>query len=478
MTSNLNKKFLFIFKQFGFGLFDHINLSETERKKLYKKMPGTWLMATSCYTILDNFCSKVFENRDQVFSKQSNLLLKIKNVEKNKYQMFINEVDVTPSTNKEKVSKGAMSQYIRMLACFKLISWENIEQKEFSKIILNEGYFKLNLNFYRLIKKNIKDEIFDIKNIFNKIAKSTISNKKYLKCFYYSLFIYITLKLDESLIYKNESYLNDFVFSLSERDVKKDNLKAGEYNLKTRLDKLSGETTYKSGATTYNHLSKNLIFQIANILNLQTNNLSESNILNELNNDSKQKILEYFFNSIIEHFDLSNESDFVSESLEYVEKYVPNFDLYEEIKIEKIVSNQRAQLRKNILESRNVNNDEYYSDLEPIDSQNTYLPDHIDQQEAAHIYSVSEIKKKILKGNNEYYDILSDPNNGLLMDKIYHNAFDRDWFEFDTNGCMIPNDGWNERYSNNQYTKKYPLLKIKKSTFNKIMMSYFELIKK
>lgn len=471
MTSNLNKKFLFIFKQFGFGLFDHINLSETEIKKLYKKMPKIWLMDTSCYTILDNFCSKVFENRDQVFSKQSNLLLKIKNVEKNRYQMFINEVDVTPSTNKEKVAKYTMSQYIRMLACFELISWENIEQKEFSKIILNEGYFKLNLNFYRLIKKNIKDEVFDIKNIFNKTAKSTITNKKYLRCFYYSLFIYITLKLDESLIYKNESYLQNFVLSLSERNVKKDNLKAGEYNLKIRLDKLSGETTY-------NHLSKNLIFQIANILNLQTNNLSESNILNELNDDSKQKILEYFFNSIIEHIDLSNESDFVSESLEYVEKYVPNFDLYEEIKIEKIVSNQRAQLRKNILESRNINNDEYYSDLEPIDSENTYLPDHIDQQEAAHIYSVSAIKKEVLKGDKEIVNKLSDPNNGLLMDKIYHNAFDRDWFEFDTNGYMIPNDGWNERYVNNNYSKKYPLLKIKESTFNEIMSEYFKLAKK
>ncbi|MDR2636291.1 MAG: HNH endonuclease [Mycoplasmataceae bacterium] len=92
-----------------------------------------------------------------------------------------------------------------------------------------------------------------------------------------------------------------------------------------------------------------------------------------------------------------------------------------------LYSKERTYFRTNILSSRGIDYDKIYSDLENSPANEI----HVSLLEACHIYEVREIKRK--KDNKE---IVSDPNNGILLNAACHKLFDSRIVSFDAEGIL------------------------------------------
>jgi hypothetical protein len=93
------------------------------------------------------------------------------------------------------------------------------------------------------------------------------------------------------------------------------------------------------------------------------------------------------------------------------------------------IGNERSKLRGNILKELNLDEKSYYIDIENYDKGTPMVI----STDACHIYEVKEIKNK-LRDNKDVSDSdkdsLSDVNNGLLLPKDVHKAFDGQVFSF------------------------------------------------
>lgn len=161
-----------------------------------------------------------------------------------------------------------------------------------------------------------------------------------------------------------------------------------------------------------------------------------------------------------------------------------NYNMHKEfvdvIQLNNDIERCRQKLRENILKNRNKNNDTYYSDIESSSNEFNYLPDAIEQMEAAHILPVSDIKLKIKnnpKQKEEYLSLLSNENNGIIIDHVYHDAFDKNWLRLDYNGVFQPTEEWNKRYTIKGKIYKHGLVKIKGEVLSKEMKNFILLRK-
>lgn len=101
-----------------------------------KRNPKIWRMGTSIIFILNN----IKENANNI--KDINNLC-IKNITSNKYQMFINDINVTPSIKKIPVSWAAMQQYLWTLYNVGILATKENFQKPTIKrinIIINDNF--------------------------------------------------------------------------------------------------------------------------------------------------------------------------------------------------------------------------------------------------------------------------------------------------------------------------------------------------
>lgn len=108
------------------------------------------------------------------------------------------------------------------------------------------------------------------------------------------------------------------------------------------------------------------------------------------------------------------------------------------------VDNKRMLLRKQIINQRLANKEEYCNDLENTFPEKWYTKDC----EAAHIFDIWRIKKEIEETVNEAKQgweekvekLIEDsynPNNGILLLSQWHHYFDKNLFTFNSDGELI-----------------------------------------
>ncbi len=428
-----------------FGLYDLMFCkTEEEAKIANNESPKLWNMDTSFYRIIKKFHENTKDENIELFKNNDLVLNKINNT--NRWNLFVSNIDVTPrQVLKGEIgsAKSTVQQYLKTLYMFKLISIPDFKDVK-SKIMIENKHFAFNLNFYGFYNADSIDDWLDISNMFYLITDGIKNDFKMFKHFSFSLFMSIVAFLDDpknKILNPSDEVLNSIGFLKDKNENNEKDSLNKKLNLNEKLKKIWKET--------YSQLCEVFI-----------NKIKESQKLN-----SHNEILEYFLSTLetllgIKNIDLSDykTTDFVNY------KGIINK--------EKEISKARSKLRDNILKARNKLNDRYYSDITPIDESINFIHDCIEQQEAAHIIAVSEIKKMIEK-DEEAFEYLSNPNNGIIMDHIYHDAFDRGWINFNLKGEMIATWKWNEVYvdDNNNY-KKYPLMKIKEEVFNDEMKNF------
>lgn len=444
MENNLIKKIEMIFY-----LFDNIcEISDFKKdaKKKVKKNSKIWNIDTSIFSIINNFFLKIKElvNED-VLEKDSFLFLKKIDKNSERFSIFFLDKNVTPSL-KEHVAYSTMWQYLRILNYFDLI----IIPTKTKKALYEINKISWSINIYSFLREYKINKFFTLENLGYFISQGIKNDIYGYKDISYSIFLLIIYKLDiNRLIINDKSIINFFHFASFKSNKKINNVLSNDLHFSEKLDKIWNETY------------KELILKFFDNINEKFKDKNEYFLL--------KKIIDEILNNL--DLNWSNRYSY-DDSFNKIFEYKSN--LVGEINLEREISNARSKLRENILSSRNNNDDIYYSDIEPIDDNIDFVHDCIDQQEAAHIISVSSIKK-IIKNNRDYFYLLSDPNNGLLMDHIYHDAFDRGWLRFNVKGEMIATYKWKEKYFDNKNNKyiKYPLMKIKKNVFSSEMKNNF-----
>lgn len=410
-------------------------LNDKQKSKLLKnEKVKAWNMDTSILTIIDNFLSKLkkLEFKD---IKNNELWIKAIN---GKYSFLLGKLNITPTEKSTGlVAYNTKDQYFRILSFFNLIFSDDYDKTKRSH---RDTLIHFDYNFLNFFNKNNLDDWLSVETILDFISKGIIQKRNDYKRIVYSFLLSFVYVLDE----KKEIINNVNHFILIEF-VKRKNIKGIEREL-TYLEKLE-----KMTKETYGEIVKKTKNKITE-LTKKTDNY---------------EIIEYFFDRIIKLI-LSSNTFFQDDEYGLFTNDDLDVKLREHIEYNNFIndiSKHRSKLRNNILKLRNKNNDLHYSDIDPIDEKIIFIHDCVEQQEAAHIWSVKDIKKS--KGENIFSD-LENPNNGILIDYVYHDAYDRGWLKLDVNGHFIPTKEWKDRYydyENNTYLK-YPLMKIKESVFN------------
>lgn len=412
------------------------------------RLPKIWNMDTSFYTILAAFFKKLenIKNSGVDLSQLITKTIKIKYVKRNKknnplYTLIVDGFDVLPSSRIECAAVNTISQYIRLLNFFDLIIIPDINKSKLNQIINDESELVFSLNIRNYIDDLHVDDLLTtekaIEYMIAGIKKDIIS---YIDASY-CIFVHIIWTLSN----QNKDILNKINEIIGIRFVTKKEIK----DTKKQVDNIY-DVVNKSGRETYGVLTKKII--------------------NNLKHDCPN---EFILNFFLDKFIISY---YYYQNFENIEHTIDNemLSLAKEMELNRKIQQERAKLRDNILTSRKIN-DNHYSDLEPLDKNVVFINDCVAQQEAAHIFPVSEIKKMIKK-KEILFESLSDPNNGILMDHVYHDAFDRGWIRFNSKGEMVPMHTWKKHYVNENTGEyiKYPLMKIKDNVFNKMMSNYME----
>lgn len=428
------------------------NVSKNDKIKVIKNLkPCIWNMDTSILTIIEKFLEKIKDVfKYSLDFKEKKIIVKLnENKIKKRYSFFLDEKNITPSNMKD-VAKTTKNQYIRVLVFFNLIGAKDLE-----KSLLQDYYEFIPiidiLNFYYT---NNLDKWLSLDKIIEFVRKSLfLENNDHKRLAYSFLLCFIYLLDSQKQIFPKLESLKYINFIKNKKI-------DGEYsnNLSSieKIEKISKETYGKLVEKT------------------------REEILKIYSSNDDYKILDTFFDLLIYESSNSKEKNYIID-LYHNEKidYSLLDDVLEKIDIDKKIFNARSKLRQNILNIRNSNNDLHYSDIEPVDKNIFFMHDCIDQQEAAHILSVKNIRLSNKNIEDKLKD-LEDPNNGILMDYVYHDAFDRGWLILDFNGYFNPTKEWDERYfdfKTNKYVK-YPLMKIKDKVFNKEMLKFIENISK
>lgn len=450
MHSDIKTKFELIAEKFTY--LKEIESVSKKSNNLLSMTAKLWNMDTSILTILEAFLKKISEFKKTI--NESCYDLKIIQVPKENntyYKLMYGNENVTPSS-KDSVALSTIYQYIRVLLFFDIViinDYENlrgnIEKGNPIKIVFTA-------TFRTLISLNDWNKWFNKNRFIDFITKGLTKKVLGFNDMSYSYFMSLIYYLDDEKILANNSIY--FKHCLTKMN-KKINNQAPSDDVHVKMNKILNETYIK------------LVERFINILN-------KDNAY-----DDNYKIMNFVLNEIINNLDLNILYDGELDDTEFSE-------FIEKCKVTKKIQNGRSSLRENLLKERNPENSNYYSDLEPINSNDLYTPDCINQIEAAHIYPVSGIKNKILNNdddlkNKEYFNYLSDYNNGILMDHIYHDAFDRGWLILNYNGEFEPTDEWNRNYKDRYIDSdkkiiKYPLVRIKRDVFQKEVKKYISML--
>lgn len=470
-NTNINNHKSLIIKKFDaiYNLFtkgDSISqyLKESKTRHLNDFTPKIWNMDTQILTILNSFFDKVSKIG---FNENDNYNLSIIS-ENEKYKLLFNTQNVTPSSSKNKieVAKNTMSQYVRVLSFFNVIIIK--DYNELSKFISdnNDTYDSYDIflsNEFRLIcLTGSVTRWMTLGTIYDFIIKGIKNKNKDIMNMAFSLFVSTCYYLDKNHIIFNNEDDNKWTCIKPLKNKKiKDIGHVNNMNKFKILKKILNET--------YISLSKKI----------------ESLLLNELKDKSAEfnahlisldeYVIDKFLDDILFLLMDENEISFLTDI---------NYEIYKEfqktIELNNDINKCRQKLRDNILKSRNINNDTYYSDIESCSFDFNYLPDAIEQMEAAHILSVSDIKLNIKNNPDEkekYLKMLSNENNGIIIDHIYHDAFDKNWLKLDYNGVFQPTKEWNKRYTLNGKIYKHGLVKIKDNVLNDEMINFISMRK-
>ena len=408
-----------ILKAFGYG-------------KPKNESPKLWNLNTSPLTILERFHKKLVEVNLDLF--EHNILKVVKNGHNSKlnamYRLLWNEYNITPITkkNNDSAAKGTLNQYLRVLNYFDLIILNSMED-DVNSIIKNEGKIYFSINIFEFIYSKSVDKWLSLERIIDFIVQGINKTIDGYKDIAFSLFLCIMYSINKDLVF--ELIDEEKVF------YKKENKQSFAFEIKNNYD------------STYKRLVKFIIDKVKDFLKTNSNYEVLDCLINLIYSRLKNEEIKFTFDSLI----TDNE-----EKLKLLEQ-------------DNLIQNYRSKLRENILKTRKPTDDKYYSDITPIDKNVIFYHDAYEQQEAAHILDVWRIKDNF-EINDESLNYLSDPNNGILIDHIYHDALDNGWISFNTKGEMIPKDKWNEYYGDEIMSKKYPLMKIKDEVFNENMKQY------
>lgn len=427
-------------------LLKKINPLLPDNKKEIKKILGLWNMDTSLKTIIDTFKIKIsqikFNSLD--INDYSKVFLQIEKVD-NEYKFLINNINVTPITNKKCVAaKSTKNQYLRTLTFFDLLDRKTLDNLESST-------FSLTIKFIEFYYAKNVDEWWKLDKIISFIKFGINSSNYKFKTLVYSFLICLIYSLDkDKIIVSKIVYFLEIKFLKNKKD--KDGKYVNDLPYYQKIDKAIHDTY------------KDLI------------DLTRNKLIEQIKLETSRKVGDFDDYSILEFFlNLIDDSGYYERKDETFNKDTLKM-LLDEIDFDKKISNSRSKLRGNILTLRNKNNDLHYSDIEPLyGSDSKFIHDSIEQQEAAHIFSVKDLKKSKNYSKEDILMQLEDPNNGILMDYVYHDAYDRGWLSLKLDGHFDPQKEWIERYYvNDKPHDKYPIMKIRDDVYNLTMKEYIK----
>lgn len=339
----------------------------------------------------------------------------IKYVDKlnDRYSFIINiNNNVTPAKDKKEVAYSTVRQYIQIGNSLGLLERKNsdITSKCDSKVYINPKFWQIN-------SKNVESELTDLFLIT--LLNSLNSRIEYQRNLGISIFLSLIDTVDDNIF----DQLDDS-FYLKPKTGRNKYLKNNTIYLNTENGKqfikhIRGIDTliYGKGKKTYIELCEKLL-----------DKYSFDDIINEMFNVVHDQSLN------IDHI-LNKKIKENSKKWDILDKY------------QKEIQNKRIKLRENIKINRvATQNDIKYTDLE--NSKNNFI--YVQSQDACHIYDINKIKmdlRNYIENTDldeiDYHKIdeilnkADDFNNGLLLNKICHNIFDKNYVWFDEDGKLF-----------------------------------------
>lgn len=357
--------------------------------------------------------TRVIDNLQSVnFDEKS--IIKIIQIDKNKYKLMLDDFNITPTVKKDKLtSQSAIRQYLQIGSGLSFIDFGNEDK------IQDNSEYKI-LPWLLSLKKHKEHELI---SQFIYILICGFNHEVYFcKNLSFSLFISLIDEYDSSLF--NEMDKN-IIFKPH-----KDRNKWKKYS---PLD-FNNPITFK------------YIKRIKGDINPKDNfgypchNYDEV-IIELLKQYEFNDLINKIYNQILNNDNLF--WDLKSKEIINLEKEQKINDKLFENYIN-ILKNERVKLRDNILNSRVNNEVNEYSDI-TNSSINKSTPQYMD---ACHIYEMQDIIRdfieqissekdieNISKILNSYSKYANDYNNGLLLSKCCHMLFDKRivWFDNDGN---------------------------------------------
>ncbi|MEG2476530.1 MAG: HNH endonuclease [Malacoplasma sp.] len=328
------------------------------------------------------------------------------NKKDNYFFIRINGIDVTPRKHQPEKgwSNSATRQFLQIGSSFGLIIYSP-DQK-----IDNGAIFKISPKIASILNDDFDWGYF----LLVVIKNSVFSCAKHINNLGHSLFFCYVMRVNPNIL---KSFENTIQFDWRRNQKKNWPFHSKEFSICEEYAKTIYEQTY---GQLVNFLSEYIFDNVINDLfdEIATKEESESLFADKINLEDQELKIEFI-------------------SMEENENYLKNIKKYD-----KLLSNERSKLRQSIIEDRAKNKCKY-SDLSLL--KETY----IDFSEAAHIYDIKSIKKQIrnyliLKQSDlndehviEIIKQASNSNNGLLMPRDIHEAYDRDTFQFDISGDII-----------------------------------------
>lgn len=371
-----------------------------KEKRLNLKL---WNMNTDPINICKRFSKNISENLNEneviieIELRKNNYFYE----DKEKYDLYINNIKVTPSSNNKSVSWSAIRQYIDVFNALNIV-FLNAKLKNnllIQKVSCNANLKKTLLKFFSndpIILSTIISNLI-IKSFNNKINR--INNLGY--SFFISILFFINLNEldDDSWIQPLKVKNKDF---LTIKDLQVENTCKETYK---SVKKLSDQFDFII----------NKIYRALELLNFENQNEKS----------------------------FSNTKDLVIEMMD------------------KKSNNYRNKFKQSLIKRSETLyiNQRYVSDVFNSDTNDKAgLIAIANELEGCHIYSVENIKNKILEVFNdlwndnkfiepsevfkndkimELFDHIKNPSNGILMKSHYHQYYDLNYFSFNLDGEMI-----------------------------------------
>lgn len=465
-----------------------VEINNKKDYKIHNKITAKfWELDTSIFAILKKF----FERCNNIVSKDKlSYLTVVKSNELNKnnnpeFGLVSNLNDfLTPSRNNSHYkSLAAIRQYIQVLWYFELIILPNGVNK-ITTLFNSNNKISFNLeilNFVSVEKfsdwlsldKLIEFVVHGFKRKLDSFIDLSFSYFLAVLAYYYKeyekdfLFIehiflndihHIDSKVNKKITENIKSEKLNIINLLNEKNI---SLNISEDSRKHNLPPIYTLLVSYYGGTTYRDLVDTTVSYLKEI------------------SDNPVEQLYFFISKIIDSLAMDgivniDVKQFVTNQLIRDEKAL-NKELIDELRQEEqhrqTINQERAKLRKNIIESRinKWNRQDCSNDIIPVNPNDKYVYDNLKQQEAAHIFDVWRFEKY---DENNLED-LSNPNNGIMIDHVYHDALDSGLLQLSVDGYLIPNKEWKDYYCNNQNYTKYPDMKINKDVVDFNSMTEF-----